>query len=420
MREMKDSGIDWIGEIPKEWKIIRVRHLFKIGRGRVIAQTELNNMGKYAVYSSQTKNNGCMGFIDTYDFDIEQITWTTDGANAGTVFLRNGKHNCTNVCGTLQSLKNNINLIYQKYALDYIAFYYKREDTNGYKIMNNEMSRILTIYPPLETQHKIADYLDEKTSKIDYIISREKKVIEKLKEYKQSIITEKVTKGLNPNVKMKDSCVDWIGEIPENWRITRLLRLAKSEKYSMVDGPFGSDMKNEEYVDDGIPVVQLTNVKLYTHYTGSMKYVTEKKYKQLIRHTAYKGDIVIAKMMPAGRACILKDYYEKYVISADVIRFCVNNVSNKKYILYSLNTYCINECKLVSKGITRVRISLEIARKLKILAPSLKEQQEIVNYLDKKCELIEEIIIKKEILIEKLLSYKKSLIYEVVTGKREV
>ena len=154
MREMKDSGIEWIGEIPKDWKLCKVNYLFRIGRGRVIAQTELNESGTYPVYSSQTKNNGCLGYIDTFDFDIDQLTWTTDGANAGTVFLRTGKHNCTNVCGTLQLLNNQNDLRYQKYALEYIAYYHKRADTNGYKIMNNEMASIHTIVPSLFEQER--------------------------------------------------------------------------------------------------------------------------------------------------------------------------------------------------------------------------------------------------------------------------
>ena len=100
-RILVDSGIEWIGKIPNDWKIVQVKNLFNIGRGRVISQEELIEDGKYPVYSSQTKNNGCLGYISTYDFDRTQITWTTDGANAGTIFLRSVKHNCTNVCGTL-------------------------------------------------------------------------------------------------------------------------------------------------------------------------------------------------------------------------------------------------------------------------------------------------------------------------------
>ena len=102
MREMKDSGIEWIGEIPSSWQILRVKDLFNITRGRVISVLDLDEDGEYPVYSSQTENNGCFGYLKSYDYSKPAITWTTDGAKAGTVFYREGKYNCTNVCGILQ------------------------------------------------------------------------------------------------------------------------------------------------------------------------------------------------------------------------------------------------------------------------------------------------------------------------------
>ena len=191
--EMKDSGIEWIGEIPENWEMPKVKHLFYIGRGRVIAQTELEEGGLYPVYSSQTKDDGCLGYINTYDFDKPQLTWTTDGANAGTVFLRKGKYNCTNVCGTLLLKSNNNDLRYLKYALEYIAKYHKRPDTNGYKIMNNEMAEIKITLPPNKEQQQIADYLTKKCSEIDKIISQKEQIISELESYKKSLIYEYVT-----------------------------------------------------------------------------------------------------------------------------------------------------------------------------------------------------------------------------------
>ena len=120
-----------------------------------------------------TKDDGCLGYINTYDFDKPQLTWTTDGANAGTVFLRKGKYNCTNVCGTLLLKSNNNDLRYLKYALEYIAKYHKRPDTNGYKIMNNEMAEIKITLPRLEEQQKIANFLDKKVTQIDHIIKNQ-------------------------------------------------------------------------------------------------------------------------------------------------------------------------------------------------------------------------------------------------------
>ncbi len=191
--KLKESGVYYINPIPVHWKTERIKDQFYIGRGRVIGQELLVEEGKYPVYSSQTENNGCLGFIDTYDFDKDLLTWTTDGVNAGTVFRRSGKFNCTNVCGTLIPKKKNLDLNYVVYALQESATHNKRIDTNGAKIMNNEMAVIHIAFPPIEEQTAIASYLDEKTQKIDAIVSNIGKQIDTLKELRKTLINDVVT-----------------------------------------------------------------------------------------------------------------------------------------------------------------------------------------------------------------------------------
>jgi type I restriction enzyme S subunit len=218
----KESGVEWLGEIPEHWEVKRIKHLFQIGRGRVISQQELDYDGKYPVYSSQTKDNGVLGYIKTFDFDCKQITWTTDGANAGTVFLREGKHNCTNVCGTLQNRNKNEVLEFVNYSLQIAAQFYKRPDTNGAKIMNNEMAGIFITYPPKEEQSAIASFLDTKIAQIDQAIRQKEQLIELLKERRQIVINDAVTKSLDKNVEFVDSGVEWIGKIPKHWEVSKL------------------------------------------------------------------------------------------------------------------------------------------------------------------------------------------------------
>ncbi|HRW25399.1 MAG TPA: restriction endonuclease subunit S [Spirochaetia bacterium] len=195
--KFKDSGVEWIGEIPEGWILSTVRYCFTIGRGRVISQEELIEDGLFPVFSSQTINKGCLGYINTYDFDCEQITWTTDGANAGTVFIRSGKHNCTNVCGTLQAKRSDLILRYYYYLLSIGTEYYKRPDTNGAKIMNNEMAVIKIVIPPMIIQQAIAMYLDKKTVKMETLINEAESAIELLKEHRSALITNAVTGKIN-------------------------------------------------------------------------------------------------------------------------------------------------------------------------------------------------------------------------------
>ncbi|CAA0189946.1 restriction endonuclease subunit S [Tenacibaculum maritimum] len=192
--KLKDSGISWIGEVPEHWEVKRIKDIFSISRGRAIGKTELKDTGVYPVYSSQTKNKGILGYINTYDFNTNLLTWTTDGVNAGTVFIREGKFNCTNICGTLTPKKNNkLSLDYMGVAVQQSTQHNKRIDTNGAKIMSNEMAVIDIVFPPHEEQQQIANYLDAKTTIIDKIVNNIEAQITMLKELRKTLINEVVT-----------------------------------------------------------------------------------------------------------------------------------------------------------------------------------------------------------------------------------
>ena len=191
--EMKDSGVEWIGEIPSHWGFSKVGRHFQIGRGRVISKEEIDsNSGDFPVYSSQTTNDGELGKISTYDFEGEYVTWTTDGANTGTCFHREGRFNTTNVCGMLKSVNENYRMKFLSFYLNQVTKPYVRVDINP-KLMNNMMSEIPLLIPPISEQVNIENFLRKGTSLIDSTITIEEKRIELLKEYRQSLISEVVT-----------------------------------------------------------------------------------------------------------------------------------------------------------------------------------------------------------------------------------
>ena len=190
--EMKDSGVEWIGEIPSHWGFSKVGRHFQIGRGRVISKEEIDsNSGDFPVYSSQTTNDGELGKISTYDFEGEYVTWTTDGANTGTCFHREGRFNTTNVCGMLKSVNENYRMKFLSFYLNQVTKPYVRVDINP-KLMNNMMSEIPLLIPPISEQVNIENFLRKGTSLIDSTITIEEKRIELLKEYRQSLISEMV------------------------------------------------------------------------------------------------------------------------------------------------------------------------------------------------------------------------------------
>ena len=404
-REMKDSGVEWIGKIPKDWKVIKVKKLFHIGRGRVISKLELKEDG-YPVYSSQTKNNGILGYIETYDFDKSQITWTTDGANAGTVFLREGKYNCTNVCGTLLPKKENEKLKFVEFALKFIAPYYKRADINGFKIMNNEMAEIPIIYPPLEEQEKIANYLNKKVVDIDLIIEKTKTTIEDYKKYKQSIITEAVTKGLNPNVEMKNSGIEWIGEIPKHWKkinpkalfYQRKDRAKKDDRQLTASQKYGIMYQDEFMEKEGVRVtVVQKDFDILKHVEPNDFVISMRSFQGGLEYSELSGCISSAYVMLIPN---LDKVYPKFFFKSFKYINALQSTSN-----------------LVRDG-QAMRYSN--FSQLYLVEIPLEEQKEIAEYLDKKVAEIDNLIAKKESLISEMEEYKKSLIYECVTGKKEI
>lgn len=192
--EMKDSGVDWLGRVPADWVITAVWHQFFLGRGRVISHEDISeNPGPYPVYSSQTENDGVLGYLGSFDFDGDYITWTTDGANAGTVFTRSGKFNCTNVCGTLRAKHpNRIDNRYVTYALSIATAEFVRHDINP-KLMNNVMKSIRFALPSKIEQAAIADYLDTELRKLESLGMEIVVAVDRLTEYRRALITSAVT-----------------------------------------------------------------------------------------------------------------------------------------------------------------------------------------------------------------------------------
>ena len=401
---MKDSGIEWIGEIPSSWQILRVKDLFNITRGRVISVLDLDEDGEYPVYSSQTENNGCFGYLKSYDYSKPAITWTTDGAKAGTVFYREGKYNCTNVCGILQPKIKILNLPFLTYAIACVAAENKRYDINGYKIMSNEMANIHFAYPSSSEQKKIADFLDKKCSEIDSLYADIQTQIETLEEYKKSVITEAVTKGLDPNVEMKDSGVEWIGMIPADWDVFKGKYVLKYLQ---------KPVKQE---DDVITCFRDGEVTL-------RKNRREDGFTMSDKEIGYQGvdvgDLVVHGMDGFAGAIGISDSRGK----ASPVLNVLDSSMVKKFIMYYLRSMAYgNVFTAIATGI-RVRSCDLRWNKLANLpypVPPFEEQRQIADFLDQKCSEIDQTISEKQLQLETLAEYKKSLIYEYVTGKKEV
>lgn len=424
----KDSGVEWIGEIPDDWDCRPISTLYD-SRNEKVSEKDFPALSvtmqgivpqlETAAKSNDTENRK---LVKKGDFAINSRS-----DRRGSCGISDYDGSVSLITNVLKP-KNTFGMENRYYSYLFSSEHFSDEYyRNGTGIVDDlwstNWSRMKRIYVPVPSysfQVKIAKYLDEKTSQIDSLIEKNEKSIELLEEYRKSIISEAVTKGLDPNAPMKDSGVEWIGEIPEGWVTRRLKNFLDNVPHSIVDGPFGSDLKSDEYTDTGVPVTQLNNIKEGFHRVDSFKFVSESKATQLSSHFVFPGDLLMAKMMPAGRTCIASSAYPKYLLSSDSIRIVIDSSVDRRFVCYAANCYCLAECELKSSGVTRIRINLSIVRNLSFVLPSLQEQKKIADYLDQKTAEIDSLISKKKQLIEKLAQYRKSLISECVTGKIKV
>ena len=410
----KPSGVEWIGEIPEHWSLATVGRVSTIGRGRVISHVEIGeNAGEYPVYSSQTENNGVMGYLNTFDFDGEYVTWTTDGANAGTVFHRKGKFNCTNVCGTIQPKNGEqIDLRYLPYFLNLGTRYSVRLDINP-KLMNNMMAKIPFVIPPKKEQATIANFLDEKTTQIDALIANKQKLIELLKEERTAIINHAVTKGINPKAKLKPSSIEWLGDIPEHWEVKKL-----SYGFNKIGSGTTPASGNAEYYNNGIINWLQTGDLNDGEINSTSKKITVQALKDYTTLREYPiGSLVIAMYgATIGKVGILNiatTTNQACCVIAEPISF------DTTYVFY---WFICNKEYVVSKsyGGGQPNISQELIKSLRLPCPPKTEQTQIVQHIETSTQAIDATISKIEKEIELLQEYRTAIISEVVTGKIKV
>lgn len=286
-------------------------------------------------------------------------------------------------------------------------------------VNNVKLKNFLLPNPPLSEQKAIADYLDAKCAKIDAFIAKQKTVIEKLKEYKQSVITEAVTKGLNPAAPMKTSGVEWIGDIPEKWNVFRIKNVA------FLKGRIGwQGLKSDEYQEDGPFLVTGKDFKNGKIDWMSCVHITEERFDEAPEIHIRENDLLITKDGTVGKVAIAKNCPLKVSLNSGVllIRSKNNSFFDQKFLYYVLcsNIFWMWFLSTLNGNSTIIHLYQEDFSNFSFSLPPLSEQKEIADYLDAKCAKIDAFIAKKQTVIEKMTEYKKSLIYECVTGKREI
>lgn len=417
-REMKDSGIEWIGKIPKEWEVIRTKNIYS--NPKSIVGDKADNYDRLAltlngvIKRSKEDSNGLQPEkFEGYQIlkENELVFKLIDLENVAT--SRVGLSPYTGLVSPAYIILDNEE--HSKFGYYYfISMYYQQifNKLGGDGVRSNLNAKDLLNIPYLniieEERIKISNYLDKKVFQINDIISKQKILIEKYKDYKQSIITETVTKGLNKNVPMKDSGIEWNREIPVHWNVIQSKNLFSQRKDRAKEGErqlTASQKYGVIYQDE---YMKLENQKVVTVDKGAdiLKQVepndfviSMRSFQGGLEYSSLSGSISSAYVMLIPNKKVYPPYFRwlfKSIKYINALQSTSNLVRDGQAMRYSN-----------FKQIPLFEIPIE-------------EQQKIAEFLDNRCKSIDSVISKKEQLIEKLESYKKSLIYECVTGKRVV
>lgn len=440
-RQMKDSGVEWIGQIPEDWDVARLCDIKSEKKfaivdgpfGSAISTNDYREKGVPLIRISNLKN----GEVSDEDmvYISEELAESVRRSCIGLsdiVFAKTGA--TIGKCGINRLIKYGILAsscikisISHKYNCDYFYYIFSTDQFNQAlrntctgttrdTINLTPFSKLNVLLPPYCIQNRIASYLDHKCSQIDAIIARQQEVIEKLKAYKLSVISEAVTKGLDPNVPMKDSGVEWIGKIPKHWNVAKMKFVAsffngdRSSKY-----PSGTDI-----VDTGVIFVTSNNLgNIILNKNVDTKYITKEKYDDLGGAKLRINDIIFCLRGSVGKCSINKTESEGTIASSLVV------IRAKKipadYLIFVLQCPGITAMSMLNAiGIGSLNLSAEDISEIFIPVPSQDDAKQIAKFLERKIKTIDKMINKKTDYISKLIDYKKSLIYEVVTGKKEV
>lgn len=415
-RTMKDSGVEWIGQIPERWNVIRNKYLMtkvkiikqiyeqepilSLTMNGVIKRDLDNPTGKMPTtfdgYQILKPNNllMCLFDIDVTPRCIGIINEYGLSSPAYSQFVLNNKLN------TRYAYYYYLNLDFTKELLHLAK-------NLRHSLTEEQLGYVPVPFPPLPEQQAIADYLDDKCAQINNITATINEQIEVLKQYKKSVITEAVTKGLDHNVPMKDSGVEWIGRIPEHWEVKKLKFMLNE---SVIRSQNGDEMLLSVSQYKGIIPASLN--KQRTMQANSL--VGYKIVK--------KGNLVFNKLNPALARFGASQY--DGITSPDFSVYIVNpNITSAKYLEYLLKTsnYALQlQRNATGVGEGFMRLYSDKLYEIKIALPNLTEQNDILNFVNDKCSQIDAVIADKQAQLETLAAYKKSLIYEYVTGKKSV
>ena len=434
MREMKDSGIEWIGEIPNDWDVSKIKFVADFEPTCNFENVSPEDRIAYAPMECIKQ-----GFYEARDAQYEELSHSLTPFQNGDIVManvtpcfENGNIAIMNELPSGIGLGSSELFVFRakNIVAKYLFYWLQNSDfiqracstmtgVGGLKRVSPFFCKNCEIHiPPYNEQGRIADYLDRKCSQIDAIIARQQEVLEKLKAYKLSIITEAVTKGLNPDVPMKDSGVEWIGAIPDFWDVVPL----KTCSDILPGYAFSSDDFDTE---NGTALLRGINVTPNGVRWEDVVYWNKPITEQLREFELVAGDIVVGLDRPwvsgGTRVCWVTQKDLPALLLQRVCRIRAKEDIDSRWIYHWIASKSFQEAlSIETTGVSVPHISTKQIGQFSIALPPIEVQHQICDTLEMKCRSVDKMVDKKQAIIDKLTEYKKSLIYEVVTGKKEV
>lgn len=428
--QMKPSGIDWIGNIPISWKCSKVKFYFSLVNGSTPESSD------YDCWDGDIKWITPADMSDTGTISQGERLITKYGYNScgttllpvGSIVISSrapiGKINittaelCTNQ-GCKSLIRNSDNrYFYYLFLAGQNELSLLGRGTTFLELSTYDLNGFDIVIPAEDEQKAIADFLDKECAQIDSIAADLEKQIELLQQYKKSLITETVTKGLDKSVPMKDSGIEWIGKIPEHWKITRMQEVGKYKK-----GPFGSAITLDMFIEKDDTAIKIYEQKNAIHADATLGwyYISERDFSSLTDFEVFPGDIIVSCAGTIGKCYIMPDTMEKGIINQALMKITLCQNVDSNFFLFLFDVALEYMANKYSNGSAIKNIPpFSVLKKQHIPLPGLEEQKRIAFYIRRQSCLLDGLIDEKRQQLQVMQEYKKSLIYEYVTGKKRV
>ena len=428
----KDSGIQWVGEIPSHWEIVKLRYTGTFENGLTYSTGDIVEDDGILVLRSSNIQNEHITFDDcVYVNSVPKELMVSKGDII--ICSRNGSAALIGKCAIIEDdvkasfgafmmrYRANINNKFAFYLfLSAVANYRGLFSTSTINQLTMSIINQMQVAIPSDTEQKnIAAYLDRKVSQIDATIAEKEQMLEDIKAYRSAIISEAVTKGLDKNVEMKDSGIEWIGIIPKTWKIVRIKHILDYKTDSLRVGPFGSSLSGNDFKTEGYWVYN-QRVVLDNNFNSNDTFVSQEKYKELSSFKVFAGDILLTTRGTIGKVAIVPNTFHEGVLHPCLIRFRVDDsIVNKDFLAYYFNdtNLILDQVKYNSNSTTIDVIYSYTLKELIVSLPPLDVQNDIVAHLNYRVQKIDEMLKEASQSVENLKSYKSTLITEAVTGK---